>query len=43
MSAQVIHNDRRQHPRESSLERLQDITFAALRKYGVIAKGQSDR
>jgi hypothetical protein len=38
MSARAISNDRRQHPREGSVERLQDITYAALRRYGVIAK-----
>lgn len=37
MSARAS-SDRRQHPRESSLERLQDITYAALRRYGVIEK-----
>ena len=38
MSAKAISNDRRQHPRGSALERLQDITYTALRRYGVIEK-----
>jgi hypothetical protein len=38
MAAQVISIDRRQHPREGVMAYLEDITYAAVRRYGVIAE-----
>jgi hypothetical protein len=36
MAAQAIAIDRREHPREGVIGQLEDISYAALRRYGVI-------
>jgi len=43
MDAQIISIDRRQHPREGVMAYLEDITYAAVRRYGVIAEPTTDR
>ena len=36
MATQIDHIERREHPRDGVMGRLEDITYAALRRYGVI-------
>jgi len=42
MAAQVISVDRRQHPREGVMGQLEDITYAVVRRYGVIGEVGDD-
>lgn len=42
MAAQTIAIDRRQHPREGIIGQLEDISYAALRRYGVIGGVKAD-
>ncbi len=43
MAAQAISIDRRQSPREGVMGQLEDITYAALRRYGVIGEPRADQ
>jgi hypothetical protein len=43
MAAQVISIDRRQSPREGVMGQLEDITYAALRRYRVIGEPRADQ
>jgi len=43
MAAQTISIDRRQHPREGVLGQLEDITYAVVRRYGVIGEVRNDQ
>jgi len=42
MAAQVIAIDRRQHPREGVIRQLEDISYAALRRYGIAGTVKAD-
>jgi hypothetical protein len=42
MSTQEITIERRQYSRGGVIGQLEDITYAALRKYGVIEEGRSE-
>lgn len=43
MAAQAISLDRRQYPREGVIGQLEDIAYAAIRRYGVIGEVENDR
>lgn len=42
MAAEEITTERRQHSRAGVIGQLEDITYAALRKYGVMPDGKSE-
>jgi hypothetical protein len=43
MAAQVIAIERRQYCREGVIGQLEDITYAALRKYGITGEIKADQ
>jgi hypothetical protein len=42
MNTQIDHIERREHPRNGVMGHLEDITYSALRRYGVIDGAGSD-
>ena len=42
MTAQEITTDRREHPRCGVIRQLEDITYAALRRHGLIEGDQTE-
>lgn len=43
MAAQTISLERRQYPREGVIGQLEDIAYAAIRRYGVMNEVRNDR
>ncbi len=43
MAAQVVPMERRQYPREGVIGQLEDIAYAAVRRYGVVAEVKTDQ